>query len=63
MMELLVMYEELLEKEKGKSNSSLEEEGQILSDCGSSHEEDYQNQHTITRDSEMLTKHLNNLET
>jgi hypothetical protein len=60
-MELLVIHEELLEKEKGQSNSSSEEEGEILSDYDSSHNEDYENRHTITRDLEIPIECLNTL--
>ena len=38
-MELLIVHEEQLEKERGQADSSSEEEGEILSDYGSSNEE------------------------
>lgn len=60
-MELLIVHEEQLEKERGQADSSSEDEGEILSDYGNSNEEEYENQHTITRDLEMLTERLNSL--
>ena len=58
-MELLVIHEELLGKEKGQSDSSSKEEGKILSNYGSSHEEQYENRHTIIRDLEIPNGCLN----
>ena len=56
-MTLLSIHEEKIELENGDQESSLESEGEILSHYGSSHEEeDAENQHTITRELEMLTK-------
>lgn len=58
-MKLLNAQEEEFEKEQ--SDSSSEEEGEILSNYGSSNEEEYENQHTITRDLDALTERLNEL--
>jgi hypothetical protein len=58
-MEILIVHEQQLEKERGQADSSIEVEGEILSDYGSSNEEDYEHQHTITRDLETLAERLN----
>ena len=55
---LLSIHEEKMELENTDQESSSESEGEILSHYGSSQEEDVENQHTITRGLEMLTKRL-----
>jgi hypothetical protein len=59
-MKLLTIHEENMEKENEQPESSSEE-GEIFSDYGSGHEEDVENQHSITREREMLAERLNNL--
>lgn len=61
-MKLLNIHEEDLEKEGGQDDSSSNGEGEILSNYGSLDEEnEYVNQHTITRYLEILTERLNAL--
>ena len=51
-----------MELENADQESSSEGEGEILSNYGSSHEEEYiENQHTITGELEMLTQRLSDL--
>jgi hypothetical protein len=49
-MTLLSIHEEKMELENGNQESSSESEGEIISQYGSSQEEDVENQHTVTRD-------------
>jgi len=63
-MTLLSLHEEKMELENADQESSSEGEGEILSHYGSSQEEeeeDVENQHTITRELEMLTERLGDL--
>jgi hypothetical protein len=61
-MTLLSLHEEKMELENANQESSSEGEGEILSHCGSEQEEeDIENQHTITRELEMLTERLSDL--
>jgi hypothetical protein len=60
-MTLLSIQEEKMELENGHQESSSESEGEILSHYGSSQEEDVENQHSITRELEMLTERLADL--
>ena len=60
-MTLLSIHEEKMELENADQESSSESEGEILSHYGSSQEEDIENQHTITRELEMLTERLSDL--
>ena len=56
------IHEEKMELENADQESSSESEGEILSNYGSSHEEeDVENQHTIARELEMLTERLSDL--
>src|SRR6266566_103778 len=57
-MTLLTSHEEKMELENGQQESSSESEGEVLSHYGSSQEEDVDNQHSITRELEMLTERL-----
>ena len=63
-MTLLSIHEEKMELENANQESSSESEGEILSHYGSSEEEeeeDVENQHTITRELEILTQRLSDL--
>ena len=61
-MTLLSIHEEKMELENANQESSSESEGEILSHYGSSEEEeDVKNQHSITRELEMLTQRLSDL--
>jgi hypothetical protein len=61
-MTLLSLHEEKMELENADQESSSEGEGEILSHYGSEQEEeDVENQHTITRELEMLTERLRDL--
>ena len=59
-MTLLSIHEEKMERENADQESSSKSEGEILSHYGSL-EEDVENQHTITRELEMLTDRLSDL--
>jgi hypothetical protein len=61
-MTLLSLHEEKMELENADQESSSESEGEILSHYGSEQEEeDVENQHSITRELEMLTERLRDL--
>jgi hypothetical protein len=61
-MTLLSLHEERMELENADQESSSEGEGEILSHYGSEQEEeDVENQHSITRELEMLTERLRDL--
>ena len=61
-MKLLSIHEEKMELENADQESSSEGEGEILYHYGGSQEEeDVENQHTITRELEMLTERLSDL--
>ena len=60
-MTLLTIHEEKMGLENGHQESSSESEAEILSHYGSSQEEDVENQHSITRELEMLTERLGDL--
>ena len=61
-MNMLTIHEEKLELENGQPDTSSVSEGEILSHCSSSQdeEEDVENQHPITKELEMLTERVNN---
>nr|XP_020180918.2 uncharacterized protein LOC109766547 [Aegilops tauschii subsp. strangulata] len=61
-MTLLSIHEEKMELEMANQESSSEGEGEIFSHYGSSEEEeDVENQHSITRELEILTQRLSDL--
>ena len=59
----LSIHEEKKELENADEESTSVSEGEILSNYGSSHdeEEDIENQHTTTRELEMITERLSDL--